>query len=262
MNPNLKRTQVLYHSTKEFAYLQNIIPDKGFKASYADEIIDNFRVKILMVSFSNVALFESKTQINYGGYSIGLTKKWGEKNGLEPIIYTYPNSEIGTSFLESLKASAFNEAHLEHIPDFPHKNTFANRTTILFDNSLNMIMYLKPTIITNKAGEKFVAYNDREWRFVHKHQKDFDPIIFEKNIINDKPEEQFKIAERAPKPLTEKPVLNFKLKNIKSVVVQEKSEKPEIIKSLKQAFGADKVQQKLNNGDLDVIVNESMWHNF
>ena len=72
----LKKTNTLFHSTKKYEYLKNILKESGFKASYADEKIESYEVKILMVSFSNVALFESKSQLNYGDYAIGLTKEW------------------------------------------------------------------------------------------------------------------------------------------------------------------------------------------
>jgi len=46
-----------------------------------------------MVSFGNIPIIESRTQVNYGKYSIRLKKVWGIENKLHTVIYTYKDSE-------------------------------------------------------------------------------------------------------------------------------------------------------------------------
>lgn len=170
MEKKFKKTNTLFHSIREFSSLIDIISDRGFKASYADESISGYNVKILMVSFSNVALLESQSQVNYGDFSIGLTLEWGMKNGLEPVIYTYNKSYIGATFFENYYVAAKDSAILR-VLDENGKAKDENFGLIMdldqiSENSYNILMHLKPYLVTNKSGNEFIAYNDREWRFL------------------------------------------------------------------------------------------------
>lgn len=186
MTKRLKITNTLFHSCKKLESLKEIIKAGGFKASYTDEIIDTHEVKILMVSFSNVALFESESQINYGKYSIGLTKNWGIKNLLEPVIYTYRNSITGSSFMENLIISGKMK-----VRECKDNEELDKKITTIFDNSINSLEYLKPYSVKNHKGEEFIAYNDREWRFVYKQGK-YNSFIFKKSFLNDMTNEDYK----------------------------------------------------------------------
>ena len=87
----MKQIDTLFHSTKEMEGLISIIQN-GFYSSYSDEVIANRNMKVLMVSFSNIAILESKSQVNYGDYSIGLKRSWGIERKLHPVSYTYSDS--------------------------------------------------------------------------------------------------------------------------------------------------------------------------
>ncbi|HXB13548.1 MAG TPA: abortive infection system antitoxin AbiGi family protein, partial [Bacteroidia bacterium] len=56
---------------------------------------DDKEVVLPMACFCDIPLSQVKRHIKiYGRYAIGLTKKWGMKNKINPVIYTYNNSSI------------------------------------------------------------------------------------------------------------------------------------------------------------------------
>ncbi len=260
MKSALKRTNILYHSIREYKNLLNIIGDKGFKASFADEVLDGYKAKILMVSFSNVALLESRSQINYGDFSLGLTKEWAKEKKLEPVIYTYDKSEIGTTFLDVISIAGRNQEFLNHIKQNEISKSMKEAFSLILDNTLNMLMYVKPTKVFDNDGEEFIAYNDREWRFVHKHGQ-INPLIFEKNILTNEYLEPYKGKELKNKPFTKSIVLPFELDDLKYVVVKIKEQKKEVIESLSNSFNREDVMQKMVEGDLEILVRDTMWDN-
>ena len=69
----------------------------------------------------------------------------------------------------------------EHSENEINKSITSDFRSIL-DNSVNMLMYLKPIKVKDKKGNEFIAYNDREWRFVHKYGN-VNPMIFETNFL-------------------------------------------------------------------------------
>ena len=255
MRKTLKKTNILFHQCKTFDFLKKIILESGFRASYADELIENYEVKILMVSFSNVALFESENQINYGKYSIGLTKEWGIKNELEPVIYTYDKSVSGRTFMENLIITGRMKIN-ESINDTSRDMKITN----LFDNTINNLAYLKSHLIINKKGKEFVAYNDREWRFVHKHGE-YNHLIFKINFLTNNSNPDYNKHKPFIKPYTLKPVLHFELNDLKFIIVDKKTQKKIIFKLLFQRFGKEKVLDKIISGEIDILSRETIWNN-
>ena len=255
MSKKLKKTNTLFHSCKKFEFLKSVIKESGFKASYADEIIDDNEVKTLMVSFSNVALFESESQINYGKYAVGLTKDWGIKNELEPVIYTYDSSINGASFMENMNITGRMK-----VRECVNNPALDDKVTTLFVNSINFLEYLKPYIVTNQKGEEFIAYNDREWRYVHKHDK-YNPLIFKTSFLTGKPNPDYDKHKPYKKPYTENVVLTFELEDLKFVIVDKKKQKKIIYKLLFKRFGKEIVMEKIMNGEIDILSRDTMWNN-
>lgn len=255
MPSKLKKTNTLFHSCKKFEFLKSILRESGFRASYADETIETYEVKTLMVSFSNVALFESESQINYGKYAIGLTKEWGIENQLEPVIYTYDKSITGNTFMENLMITGrMKVRECEENPELDQK------ITALFDNSINNLEYLKSHLVTNQKGKEFIAYNDREWRYVHKHDK-YNPLIFKKNFLTGNSNLDYENHKPYKKPYTEKMVLQFELKDIKFIIVDKKKQKKTIYNLLFKKYGQENVMNKVMNGEIDILSRETIWNN-
>lgn len=80
----------LIHFTKNKSTLCGIL-ENDFKIKYCLETINAKRHQYIgavpMVSFCDIPLSEVKDHIKkYGAYGIGLSKQWGIKNGLNPVL--------------------------------------------------------------------------------------------------------------------------------------------------------------------------------
>ena len=64
---------------------------------------------IPMVCFCDIPLSQISNHVEkYGGYALGLSKEWGESNGINPVMYELPNSNA----IETIRES---ENHLDRI---------------------------------------------------------------------------------------------------------------------------------------------------
>ncbi len=106
MIPKLS-SDTLFHYTASFDKIKKILIE-GFKPNYSLENFeflfeDSDNIKnhhfIPMVCFCDIPLSNAKDHINsYGKYAIGLSKEWGEINGLNPVMYISNNSKVIRNF--------------------------------------------------------------------------------------------------------------------------------------------------------------------
>jgi hypothetical protein len=285
----MKKIDTLFHTTKNIDTLFSII-ENGFFPSYADEVIVGRNVKVLMISFSNVAFLESRSQINYGNYSIGFKRKWGEINHLHPVSYTYENSIISNMIDQVLEISRCGSVLSEMLDELKKNgsekkfkseslNSFNINYSKLDKNSIKELQnpfldifnktsvffpFFKNYRITNKEGIQIDAFNDREWRFI----PDINPnelIIYEDSnlpelvgIINPR---YIKINQEI-KPHRKDIVLNFELNDLTNIIVNNKSEINLIYDILYKKFGNDKIDEAIKKGDLSINSIENISNNY
>lgn len=142
-----------FHRVPNCAIIQSIL-QQGFKVFYCKEEI--FRGKknspsiigIPMVSFCDIPL-SLVTKNNYGKCGIAMSRKWGNKRHLEPVLY-YPNDINCQSTKMVMKAA---------------DNFLTNRKNY---ESYRILGYSKPkTKVTKKSGRSPDNYAEREWRKVY-----------------------------------------------------------------------------------------------
>lgn len=188
---NLKKVETLFHTTTSLENLEKII-DSNFQISYSKEIFKGRETQIPMASFSNVLLFETKSQINYGDYSIGMTKKWGITNKLHPVSYTYDDSDYENSIQHLSHIGEvgklldvfhvyrhFSKITLKDNPDY--EPIFENLLVDLDEKGRKAVidffetahptfvsyeLFTKKITAQNKKGQTFECFNDREWRYL------------------------------------------------------------------------------------------------
>ena len=96
----------LFHFTPSFDNLIGILINTFYPRSCYEEfdLIDNdsqpfVRDTIPMVCFCDIPLSLLRNHINtYGRYGLGMTKEWGVRKGLNPVIYFSKNSYMAKKF--------------------------------------------------------------------------------------------------------------------------------------------------------------------
>lgn len=97
----LPKSENLFHFTKSVDYLKNILGN-GFLPRYSLEDTQAFDIGLdyigyPMVCFCDIPISRiSEHTAFYGGYGLGMTKEWGLKNGLQPLLYASRGGKLNT----------------------------------------------------------------------------------------------------------------------------------------------------------------------
>lgn len=285
----MKKIDTLFHTTKKINTLISII-ENGFFPSYADEVIMGREVKVLMISFSNVAFLESRSQINYGNYSLGFKREWGSRNQLHPVSYTYDNSSLSIMINQVLEISRCGSVLSDYFEKLSYSksekkfkkeilNSFnldygeLDKKTIqllqnpffeIFNKTSRLFPFFKNYQITNKEGRIFDAFNDREWRFIPNISID-DIVVFKdadlpelEGVVNRK---YLKISGQS-KPHRTDILLDFVLSDLTNIIVDKKSEIKIIYNILYKKFGKEEVDNEIKLGNLSVNSFENISNNY
>lgn len=169
MNP---RASSLFHFTKSKEVLFEIFRH-GFWPRYCLEDIewhgnkDYDFVAFPMVCFCDIPLTRISEHVNfYGSFGIGLTKDWGKKNDLNPIMYFTGSNPILKS-IKSLTAQVQG----------------SDQSEVGLKNVRHILAHSKP--ISGRmiiAGEPVIKefYQETEWRFVPINENVNDHLSKEK----------------------------------------------------------------------------------
>jgi len=107
-----------------------------------------------MICFCDIPLSKSKSQrLAYGDFVIGLTKDWGVRSGLNPVMYVSAKSELAKSLSDKFCCN-FSDGKL---------------LASDFGDFWPMLPYLKPVQGFQKSGShsEFKSFEqEMEWRFV------------------------------------------------------------------------------------------------
>jgi hypothetical protein len=217
----------LFHFTSKFETLKKIL-ENDFYIQFCGEtflnVVTGFSEDYLekgvpMVCFCDLPL----SQVNnhtaiYGGYAIGLSKAWGIKNKVNPIIYTYYNSDLTAKLFEFYKTLRSEQ----------------NKPKGLHYHLDGIMQYVKPYSGVFKKGRKiyknYKFYDEREWRYIPKLYDEIQPVW-----IKRKENTELNVAVINRDILEgkiEKTKLSFEAADIKYIIVKKESERKKIISSL------------------------------
>jgi len=222
--------KALFHFTRRFDRLVDILHYE-FQPRYVLEDFatilpelkpSNQRQAIPMTCFCDIPISNIKNHIiHYGSYGIGLSKEWGEKNLLNPILYISEGSSV-SNYLQQL----FNEI-----------GNLEERRHGVFPPFFESLSYLKPykgTELNGKIIPERTFYDEREWRYV--------PLLSEMS------ESQFKAIRlteeqhadedtlyEANTAIAETCKLKFEPTDIKYIIVDKEHERLPIIHAIQDA---------------------------
>lgn len=236
-------SNTLFHFTSERDYLISIL-EHTFQPRYCFEILSGAMAKtklpewwnrgIPMTCFCDLTLSNtSKHLATYGDYGLGLSKEWGQKNGITPVLYVHQDSPL----VECVKISV---ASLEQSLIRSMNGTEDKILNGIADGLKSLIDFTKPYTGDFKRKGKLVKnvrfYDEREWRYVPKDA----PILSETDMQDDK------LLKQVTDEVWKKSTLKFSPNDIKYIIVKKDSEildMCEDIKRIKHKFTSDEISK-------------------
>jgi Putative abortive phage resistance protein AbiGi, antitoxin len=167
-------SNTLFHITPKRKFLLNIL-ENNFRPRYCTEDFSPLEPKHLninytfpMTCFCDIPLsLISKHFKFYGNYGIGLTKDWGKRNRLNPVLYLHKDSylwkEIEKNSYGVLKYMEKFQSEFQNgkNPDPPDFDLMRGKFVFQF--------FIKPYEgefkHNNKVYNNVRFYDEREWRF-------------------------------------------------------------------------------------------------
>lgn len=176
-----------------------------------------------MVSFCDIPLSEVKDHISkYGSYGIGMTKEWGVRKGLNPVLYISKTSSLSNSYRTAAKH--FNYSDDEDIDDWTsEQRALADVHRYIKNYEADL----------NRRGTTLLNYrfsDEREWRYVPPHTEDCDMVV-----------DGDWYSEPKNKDMSDAKLVDFRLNfdpnDIKYIIINDDSEIGEFIDHLRRAKG-------------------------
>lgn len=181
-----RSANVLFHFTKELKHLKTTIQRRGLASRYCEEDIEFLGLEVNGHTISKVAYPEKcfcdipihniyRHAEQYGACAIGLTKKWGIENGIQPIQYVNPNSNLIKDF-----RLAFHKG-LEIKED----DTVAQFVSNFL---ISYMLYIKPLKGLNRSRvtdeyEPVYLTDECEWRFIPDlTEQEMEPVLYDHEI--------------------------------------------------------------------------------
>ena len=162
------RSESLFHFTKSLDFLKGIL-EFGFMPRYSLEDSELLGIEYTAFPMSCICDIPisriSDHTAFYGEYGLGMTKEWGQRNALHPVIYAVPGASIAGAI-----------SHLVDIAQSKSRDSkpMAALKDRVSDGVFQLIPFVKPvtgkTLVVGKVVSKDFS-QENEWRYVpYDHQ--------------------------------------------------------------------------------------------
>lgn len=224
----------LFHFTKSLETLKLVLKN-GFWPRYCAEDVtwlgfpSHEFVAYPMVCFCDIPLSRIYEHVAfYGEYGVGLTRNWGERSDLNPVLYASGSSSIVRTFVELNR-------HANGIDD-------AQKNKALKDTTRYLLAYTKPTVgkmrVDNELRDK-EFYQESEWRYVPKHEGVQDHLT--KKAVTEALDKHNQVT-------LEKCMLKFGPSDIRYIFVKSDADIPGIVNFIQTEL------DNFSSADLKVLV--------
>jgi hypothetical protein len=222
----------LFHFTKSLNVIKLIL-ENGFHPRYCLEDISwiekapESHAAFAMTCFCDIPLTRigEHTQF-YGRYGIGMTKEWGQRNGLEPVVYVVPGRRVADVAL--------------YLIDFDYEDKLdQDGKSEHVKHTVNLLRFIKPIrgamIVDSQMVEKDF-YQENEWRYAPNTNR---------VIARDRFQDMKDVANRLA---AESHALSFVPGDIKYIFVDRDDEIPELVDFINSSLG------KFSHDELKILV--------
>lgn len=220
----------LFHFTK-IEGLQGILRSRGFFCQYSDEHFEHILPKnskhrfcyVPMISFCDLTIMQlcndSVHRESFGEFGIGLTKEWGTRNGVSPVMYVHRHSQQTRRLNKLVKE--LNLLKKKSTDSF----VFFNLENELIDSFKNIKPYKGYWHRGRRIKREVIYYNEREWRYCPSWQ---ESSVLSAAIRENKKEKQ------SLNKLLKKTLLRFEPDHIKFIVIKDKQSIGRIAATIKK----------------------------
>jgi len=211
------KSSSLFHFTHSIDNVKSILKE-GFYPHYCQEDTRWLGIDYSahpMVCFCDIPISRiSDHAFFYGNYGIGLTKEWGLRNSLSPLIYSTGSGPVSTFVNHLLDDAVKTESLEEHIPGInDHFQRIVSLTKPLSGNML----------VDGEVVEK-EFYQECEWRYI----PESFISVFNDEFPKNKDELNSSVAKYK---------LELSPQDIKYIFVKSESEIPDIFDYIQSELG-------------------------
>ena len=224
----------LFHFT-QLKGLEGILSSGGFYCQYSDEHFEHILPEgnpfsfsfIPMISFCDLTITQlardSVHTEHFGSYGIGLTKEWGIRNKISPVLYVHKESRPTNQLTELIEK-------LKTLPKEEGEKFIFTQASELIDELVDSFKFIKPYTGKWQKGEikgeedSIIYYNEREWRYC--------PSMNENRVLSASIEDNKEEKEKLNLEMKGK-MITFHPEEIKFIIIQNKSDIPNIVNIIK-----------------------------
>ena len=274
-------SNTLFHFTNSLEHVMNIL-ERTFRPNLSLEDLsclqDGLKVAIPMVSFCDIPLSQTQTHMRfYGYYGIGLSKTWGQKNGINPVLYAYKDSHLTV-----VLSKCFSWTHRKYLTDpfddpeiapellaiLASANRLEKKDAIpgnqyqeLWDQLLGIQCFIKPYEgAFSKGNQSFRNvrfYDEREWRFVPDLEGDLFNFLLDEDTFNNT-----ETREKTNHELHTRSRISFKPNDVKYIIVSREKEILPMIKGIEEIKGDRFTQNEIKLLSSKIISAEQIAKDF
>ncbi len=175
-----------------------------------------------MVCFCDIPLSQASEHMrSYGQYAIGMSKDWGIRSGIAPVLYTYDSSPLAKAV-----QSLVNLASGEDGQDITSTHESV-KVAVRLGSFLKPYEGRLPRKLA--SGDRIRFYNEREWRFVpEEFLSTGEPTLGEAEF-----QDPWKL-KAANDTLSKEITLRFEPSDIRYIIVSDQSEIVPLIKKIRE----------------------------
>lgn len=241
----------LFHFTNSIDNLVGILTDE-FKPKFCFEDQSSLfpqlqgiaEFAIPMTCFCDLPLSSVTEHIgDYGGYGLGLTKEWGAKHGINPVIYLRPKTTLAKCIYKVFENTTWslweNRKTHQSIEEFPKTIStlvgfFKERDVETLLGLLDTLAFIKPYEgRLPRTGKQKTFYNEREWRYVPQMKLTLVQNHIDYRLTKTEYSDEV-FRDRANYTIADIGRLSFEPKDIRYIIVNKEVERLDMVKAIKE----------------------------